>query len=156
MKKKFFTCVCVLFIGCLYSYSLESYLGLGAGISLDGKCDSITLDVTFRDFYDIPLTYRLDMLFENENIVGFGAGAEIGIKMYFLDVLAGIEEAIIWNREYSDIESVFKINAAVQFYINELVYIKPNLIYIIRFDHDEFTMSEKNKFLLGLGAGIRI
>ncbi|MCR4733505.1 MAG: hypothetical protein K5829_00660 [Treponema sp.] len=156
MKKKFLTFVCVLFIGCFYSYSLESYLGLGAGVSFEGECDSIFLEFTFRDLYSFPITGRVDLLFEEESVAGFGVGFEGGISINFLDVFAGLEEAVIWNREYSEIEFVLKINAATQVYINELFYIKPNVMYVIKVNHNEFTISDKNKVLLVLSAGIRI
>lgn len=156
MKKKFLTCVCVLFIICFYSYSLESYLGLGAGISFEGECDSIFIEDTCRDIYSFPITFRFDLLFEDESVAGVGIGVEGGINLDFLDIFAGIEEAIIWNREYSEIEPIFKPNVAIQVYINEFFYIKPNVMYVVRFNHDEFSLSDKSKILLVLSAGMRI
>ncbi len=156
MKKKFLAFVCVLFIGCFYSYSLESYLGLGAGVSFEGECDSIFLEITGRATYSFQISFRFDLLFEDESVAGVGIGVEGGINLDFLDIFAGIEEAIVWNREYSEIELIFKPNLAVQVYINEFFYVKPNVMYVVRFNHDEFTLSDKSKILLVLSAGIRI
>lgn len=156
MKKKLLIFFSILFLTSVSSYSFESYLGIGAGVSFDGDCDSLFLDITCRDFYIIPYNIRFDLLFEDENFIGLGLGLEGGIGIDSIDVFAGIEDAIIWDREYSEIVHVLKINAAVQFYINKLVCIRPNVMYVFRFNHDEMVLSDKSKILLALSAGIRI